>query len=166
MEKRRALVAAGAAGAAALAAYAFVVEPRWLQVTRPKIHAREMPAGLEGLRIALLTDMHADRHSLSVIRRACRLAMRERPDLIALTGDFAADDAPNFRAVLDALSGLHAPLGVYAVPGNHDYLVGIERWHQEVRAHPTSEDLTNRAVVAGFFDDNWKLPGATANVQP
>jgi len=26
-------------------------------------------------------------------------------------------------------------------------------------------DLTNRAVVAGFFDDNWKLPEGTANIQ-
>lgn len=152
MNHKRTLIAAGVAGAA-LAAYAFLVEPRWLRVTRPKIHARTMPEGLEGLRIALLTDMHADRHSLSVIRRACRLAMAEKPDLIALTGDFAADDAPNFRAVLDALSGLHAPLGVYAVPGNHDFLVGIDGWHQEIRAHPTIEDLTNRAVV-------WEVNGA------
>lgn len=153
MNRTAKLIAAGAAGASALAAYAFLVEPRWLQVTRPRIHARGLPPGLEGLRIALLTDMHADRQSLSVIRRACRLAMREKPDLIALTGDFAADDAPNFRAVLDALSGLEAPLGVYAVPGNHDFLVGIDRWHDEIGAHPVIEDLTNRAVV-------WEVNGA------
>lgn len=142
---RSALLAAGAS-AAALAAYAVLVEPRWLQVTRPRIHLRELPRALEGLRIALLTDMHAGNgSSLSVIRRACALAMRERPDLIALTGDFAADDAPNFRAVLAALAELDAPLGVYAVPGNHDYLVGIDRWHAEVGAHPRIRDLTNRA---------------------
>jgi predicted MPP superfamily phosphohydrolase len=143
----RTLLAAAAAGAGALAAYGFLVEPRWLQVTRPRIHARNLPPALEGLRIALLTDMHASRGSLAVLRRACELAMRERPDLIALTGDFAADDAPNFRAVLDALSGLHAPLGVFAVPGNHDYTVGIDTWHREVGAHPLIQDMTNRAVM-------------------
>lgn len=143
----RIVLTGAAAGAGALAAYATLVEPRWLEVTRPTIHLRGLPRGLEGLRIGLLTDMHAGAGTpLSVIRRACRLVMAERPDLIALTGDFAADDAPNFRRVLGALAELRAPLGVYAVPGNHDYLVGIETWHREVR-EARLEDLTNRAVT-------------------
>jgi predicted MPP superfamily phosphohydrolase len=143
----RTLLTTAALGAGAVATYAFFVEPRWLELTRPTIHIRDLPPGLEGLRIALLTDMHAGAGTpLWVIREACRRAMAERPDLIALTGDFAADDAPNFRRVLDVLTGLRAPLGVYAVPGNHDYLVGIEKWHREVR-EAGIEDLTNRAVV-------------------
>jgi predicted MPP superfamily phosphohydrolase len=81
------------------------------------------------------------------VRRAARMAMRERPDLVALTGDFAADDARGFEDVLDALSPLSAPFGVWAVPGNHDYAVGIGRWRRDVAAHPGVEDLTNRAVM-------------------
>ncbi len=142
-------MAMGAAAAAgALGAYAFLVEPRWLQVTRTKIHARNLPPALEGFRIALLTDLHAGEGTpLSVVRRACRMAVAERPDLIALTGDFAADDASGFREVLSALACLDAPHGVYAVPGNHDHIVGIERWHQDVGEHPVVRDLTNRAVI-------------------
>jgi predicted MPP superfamily phosphohydrolase len=66
---------------------------------------------------------------------------------VALTGDFAADDAPGFQRVLGALERLRAPFGVYAVPGNHDHTVGIDTWHAEVAAHPVVEDLTNRAVI-------------------
>lgn len=143
----RTILATAAATASALGAYAFLVEPRWLELTRPRIHLRGLPSGLEGLRIGLLTDMHAGAGTpLWVIRKACRMVMDERPDLIALTGDFAADRAPSFRRVLEALGGLTAPLGVYAVPGNHDYLVGIEKWHREVRGAGI-EDLTNRAMV-------------------
>ena len=147
--KPRPLGLAGAAVvlAGAAAAYAFLVEPRWLQVTRTRISIRGLPAPLEGLRIALLTDLHAGGGaSLKVAARACRLAMRERPHLIALTGDLAHDDAPDFRRVMRALDCLDAPLGVYAVPGNHDYTVGIGKWRSAVRERPI-RDLTNDAVT-------------------
>jgi uncharacterized protein len=142
------VVAGVTAGAAALATYAFLIEPRWLQVTRTRIHIQSLPPELEGIRIALLTDLHVGEGTpISLVQRACALAMRERPDLIALTGDFAADNADGFAEVLQALSCLRAPLGVYAVPGNHDYTVGIDTWHRQVQAHPVIEDLTNRAVI-------------------
>jgi predicted MPP superfamily phosphohydrolase len=142
------LLVASAVGAGALGAYALLVEPRWLEVTRTTIHLRGLPQGLEGLRIALLTDLHAgEGTSLGLIRRACRLTMREKPDLVALTGDFAADDAESFADVLEAIGCLRAPLGVYAVPGNHDHVVGIRTWNREVAAHPTITDLTNMALL-------------------
>ncbi len=73
--------------------------------------------------------------------------MAERPDLIALVGDFVTDDAPGLRRVLDVLAGLAAPLGVYAVPGNHDYRVGIEQWSRQIRAALRIIDVTNRAII-------------------
>jgi hypothetical protein len=140
---------AGAAVAAAGVVGAYtLVEPLWLEVTRTRIHVRGLHPDLAGFRIALLTDMHAGEGTpLWLIRRAAKLAMRERPDLVALTGDFAADDADSFAPVLDALSELRAPHGVWAVPGNHDYTVGIERWHAELRRRPHLRDLTNRAAL-------------------
>jgi uncharacterized protein len=143
----RTAAALGIAGAVT-AAYAILVEPRWLQLNHRRIHIRRLPPQLEGLRIALLTDLHAGGGTpLSLIRRACEMAMQEAPDLVALTGDFAADDAPGFAAVLEALRCLRAPLGVYAVPGNHDHIVGIETWHRQVRSHELLTDLTNAAVI-------------------
>lgn len=143
------VVAAGALGAA----YAFYVEPRWLQVTHTKIHRPGLHPDLEGFRVALLTDMHAGGGTpLSIVRRACRAAMRQEPHLIALTGDFAEDDAPGFGEVLGALKCLRAPCGVYAVPGNHDYTVGIETWHRQVRAHRVVTDLTNDARMIEVGD--------------
>lgn len=137
-----------AAAAAAVGAYAALVEPLWLERTRTRIHVRGLHPDLEGFRVALLTDLHAGGGTpLWLIRRACRMAMAARPHLVALTGDFAADDWTTFRPVLDALGSLHAPHGVWAVPGNHDHLVGIDTWHAEVARHPTVRDLTNRAVT-------------------
>jgi predicted MPP superfamily phosphohydrolase len=136
-----------AAAGVALGAYA-LLEPLWLQVTRTRIHVRGLHPDLEGFRIALLTDLHAGEGTpLWLIRRAARLAMRQRPDLVAVTGDLAADDAPSFAPVLGALSELRAPHGVWTVPGNHDYTVGIERWRREVADQPNLRDLTNGAEV-------------------
>lgn len=144
--------AAGVAAAGALVAgYAFLVEPRWLQLTRPVIRVPGLHPGLEGLRIALLTDLHLGEGTpASLVRRARRMAMAERPHLVALTGDLAADSATGFRRALDALSGMHAPLGVYAVPGNHDHAVGIDAWRRDVGREPGVVDLTNRARTVLF----------------
>ncbi|HEX6040813.1 metallophosphoesterase [Longimicrobium sp.] len=139
---------AAAAAAGAVGAYAFFVEPLWLEVTRPRIHVRGLHPDLEGFRIALLTDLHAGEGTpLWLVRRAARLAMRENPDLIAVTGDLAADDWTSFAPVLDALSELRAPHGVWTVPGNHDYTVGIDRWRREVARQPNLRDLTNGAEM-------------------
>jgi predicted MPP superfamily phosphohydrolase len=147
--RTRNTVAAGVALAAAgLLTYAVFIEPRWLQRTHTRVHIRRLPKALEGLRIALLTDLHAGGVTpLSLVRRAVRAVMLEKPDIIAITGDLAMDDADCFSDVLDALSGLHAPLGVYAVPGNHDYIVGIEKFRAQIGAHPRIRDLTNTHVT-------------------
>ncbi len=52
-----------------------------------------------------------------------------RPDLILLAGDYVSDREDgslrlNLPAIAEHLKGLEAPLGVYAVLGNHDVRVG------------------------------------------
>lgn len=172
------LAGAGAATAAgALAAYAFLIEPRWLEVTHTRVPIAGLPEALEGLRIALLTDFHAGRgSSLRVAERACRLAMRERPHLIALTGDLSYDRASNFEHVMRALRCLEAPLGIHAVPGNHDYAVGIEKWRGAVRSRSRIRDLTNASVtlrvgdarlcVAGVDDESCGDPSLSSLPPP
>jgi uncharacterized protein len=140
------IAAAGTAAAAAV--YALLIEPRWLQCTRTRMHFAHLPAPLEGLRIALLTDLHAGPDTPpGLVARAVQMAMREQPDMIAITGDIAENEAMLERT-LDELTKLWAPLGVYIVPGNHDYRdVGIERWHDAISRRRTLSDLTNRASI-------------------
>jgi predicted MPP superfamily phosphohydrolase len=151
MKRNRWLLPAGFA-LGALAVYATVIEPRWLEVRRTRIHARGLPEVFNGLRIVLLTDLHVGATTtLNLIRRAASLAMRERADLIAVTGDFTTDSARDFEDVFRALSGLTAPLGVYTVPGNHDYVVGIEKWHRALARQRNLTNLTNAYVMHERF---------------
>lgn len=143
-----------AGGAAALTAvYALFIEPRWLQCTRTTLHFPALPEALEGLRIALITDLHTRSASpADLLERVVRLTLREKPTIIAITGDFAANEAMLERT-LDALAQLSAPLGVYVVPGNHDYTdVGIQRWHDAVSRRRGLTDLTNDADIIEVTD--------------
>ena len=111
----------GAAGAG----YASQIEParpllRHLPLTLPNL-----PPALEGLRVGQLSDLHiGKRFSEANARLAIAWMLRERPDLIVLTGDFVsyAHVIPQLGPLL---RDLQAPLGVYAVPGNHDYMEGF-----------------------------------------
>jgi uncharacterized protein len=133
---------------ASVLGYGVFIEPRWVELKRVKIHARGLPAALEGLRIGLLSDLHAGRESsLRLVRRSCALLLAESPDLIAVTGDIVDENLASFRPVLGALSRLTAPHGVYAVPGNHDYRLGLETWQRELAHHTDIVDLTNRTKV-------------------
>ncbi len=79
------------------------------------------------LTIALLSDFHVARPWTTPedLQLATRQVMAEAPDLVVLGGDFLAQRRFRgrlaARAIFDALAGLSAPLGVFAVLGNHDW---------------------------------------------
>lgn len=104
--------------------WASAIEPDLLSVTRKDLTLPGWPGSLDGFRLAQLTDLHfrpgADDALLTKIREA---VAREKPDLIALTGDFVITDQSSLTECLRALDGLTATHGIVASPGNHD------RWH-------------------------------------
>ncbi len=80
---------------------------------------------LKQLRIAMASDLHlgnmvGKRH----LERLVAAMERIKPDLILLPGDILDDDIePYVRKEMGAVLGkLKAPLGVYAVTGNHEYI--------------------------------------------
>ena len=101
--------------------------PRWreMELTLPRLSA----AG-DGLTLAVLSDLHVDLLTPSGrVRELVRQTNARKPDLILLLGDLV--DLPvSTRAAeeLRALGELRAPLGVYAVPGNHEYYSNYRNW--------------------------------------
>ena len=123
MDRRRFLTrAAVAATAAALGSSAAQAEG-----TYPFDVVRERAAlpGLQApIRIAWLTDLHHGEFVRTASVRAwVDAALRETPDLVLLGGDLV-DHHPGTDAdaeLFAELARLRAPLGVLAVPGNHDH---------------------------------------------
>lgn len=118
----RALGSAAVGNAVGALVAALLIEPRWIKVTRPTVWLPELPGGWDGVRIAHLTDLHHGRMvPLGLIAEAVRLANAESPDLAVLTGDFVSRPEAITSALAEVLAELEAPLGSYAVLGNHDY---------------------------------------------
>jgi uncharacterized protein len=104
------------------AAYGLAYSRHDIHVVRTAIPVSGLNPALDGLRIGLITDLH---HSEMVpvqdVARAASLMMAERPDLIVLGGDYVTwGDRSYIVPCSEALGGLTAPFGVYAVLGNHD----------------------------------------------
>lgn len=116
------LVGLGVGAFTGTSAWGYLYERHQLTLTSVDLPVRTLPAALRGLRIALLTDTHLSPVvSASLIRDAVRLAMEARPDIIVLGGDYVTWGDRDFVApAADALSGLEAPHGVFAILGNHD----------------------------------------------
>ena len=92
-----------------------------LETTEQKIHLARLPKAFDGFRIVQLSDIHIGPFmDEDQIRKFVRIANSLKPDLIALTGDFLTFDPSPKRVVVNALSGLRAPFGVFGCLGNHD----------------------------------------------
>lgn len=115
----------GSAGMAALT-YITLIEPRMPVLERVTLHLPQLPPELAGLRIGQLSDLHLGvLHSAANTRWAVQQMLRERPDLIVLTGDFVSLKCA-IGELTPLLRPLHAPLGVYAILGNHDHWEGVD----------------------------------------
>jgi predicted MPP superfamily phosphohydrolase len=141
----------GAAGTLALGAAGFGYgryESTWVHVVEATVAVPRLPSSFDGLRVALLTDPHHGRfNSLEYIAAAVDVAAGLVPDLVLLGGDFAhgAHGRKYLAPCFEQLARLTAPLGSFAVPGNHDYYAGIDHARRAL-ARTQVSDLTNRGV--------------------
>lgn len=103
-------------------AHGYLYARHHIELTRETLGVSGLPAPLSGLTVGFLTDLHRSQtvaHEL--IARAVDLVMAERPDIIVLGGDYVTwGDRRYVAAAAEALAGLSAPHGVFAVLGNHD----------------------------------------------
>ncbi len=126
---------------------------------RQAVAVPNLPPAFAGKTVAVLADFHHGPFvGIDFIRRAVGIAQALKADAYALLGDFAhkgLHTAEQLPPCLDAVSALSAPLGVFAVPGNHDMQNNGKVYRDAVRATPLT-DLTNRAVrVTAGGDELW-----------
>lgn len=111
-----------------MAFWGFFIEPGRLVTRQQTIAIHNWPQSLNGLRVAVLSDIHADdwfihnKKLRSIVERTNQL----QPELIVILGDYMSGDGwvrskvePEVFA--EVLKDLRAPLGVYSVLGNHDW---------------------------------------------
>ncbi|MHB8885425.1 MAG: metallophosphoesterase [Methylovirgula sp.] len=131
-----------------LGSYAFAIEPGFrLDLTSYQITPPNWPKDLV-INAAVIADIHACEPLMpaSRVRSIAEFTNRLRPDIIFILGDFNAGhrmvSAPVFPPQWgEALSVLRAPLGVYAILGNHDL------WHGALPGMPSDGGASIRKAL-------------------
>jgi predicted MPP superfamily phosphohydrolase len=121
----------------AVAIDGFFIEPSRLVVRHHSLTLPDLPVELSGIRIAIISDIHAGSPFVkeAKLRRIVRETNREKPDVILLLGDYVSAAvlggkriAPETLAPI--LGEFRSPLGTFAVLGNHDGWLGAPRVRQ------------------------------------
>ena len=137
-----------------------------LEVVQSDLSLKGLPREADGLRIGIMSDFHSGAsgnrenifHSIAVVNE-------EKPDLIVLLGDYMdaqfSHNSKNIESrayIFDALQRLEAPLGIYAVLGNHDHYIDAAFVQEQLSRLPAvilnnqSVTLDNGLAVAGVDD--------------
>lgn len=113
-----------------LAAVILALWAGWIEPSSLRLSSYDVPQSspqLKGLHVAVITDLHAGSPFIDTakIDKVVAMTNAARPDLILLAGDYVITNVIGghympIDTVVAHLKGLHAPLGVYAVMGNHD----------------------------------------------
>jgi predicted MPP superfamily phosphohydrolase len=117
----------------ALSVWSFVIEPNSLVVNEVPMTLTGWPPDFNNLKIAIISDLHVGSPYINAkkLEQVVATINKTQPDLIVILGDFVIQDVVggNFvepEVIAASLKSLHAPLGVFAVLGNHDwYLDGL-----------------------------------------
>lgn len=121
-----------------------------------------IPAGLEGLRIVHLSDIHVG----NTIRREDIASMVAEmnalnPDIVAITGDLCEGHSEFIGSWLEPLKDLKSKYGSYFVTGNHDHMWGARAWNQIIsdlgvrvldNAHELIDVNGTKLAVCGVID--------------
>lgn len=111
-----------------LGLWAFWFEPASLHNETYELAIPSWSPSCTGLKVAILSDLHVGSpfNHLDHVNDIIDLTNNAQPDLILLAGDYVVHEVPGGQFVspqesADHLARLSAPLGVYAVLGNHDW---------------------------------------------
>ncbi|MDQ0860416.1 metallophosphoesterase [Bacillus sp. V2I10] len=104
--------------------YARYIEPRLIQTTEVEISSTKLPSSFSGVKIVQFSDIHlSEEYSINQLVKIVNKINQLSPDVIFFTGDLI--DKPNQYGYLHQISPvlrrLKAPLGKYAIYGNHDH---------------------------------------------
>jgi predicted MPP superfamily phosphohydrolase len=157
------LPVAGGLLAASTAAYATAIEPERLITTTYRLTPPGWRTGQ--LRVAAIADLHAGGPNMALehIARVVDSTNALAPDLIVLLGDYIAthrfvtEHVPN-AVWAGEFARLKAPLGVYAILGNHDWWTDLEGVRRAL-AKVGIPVLENRALLLGEGAQRFWLAG-------
>jgi len=136
-----------------------LIEARVILTEHVVLTTDKLSAGHERIRIVQITDVHlgfgVGRRRLAQIVRAVQAA---GPDVIVSTGDLVDSSMHDGEPLAAMLAQLEAPLGKFAVTGNHEYYAGLPQALAFTRQAGfrmlmnETATVTDGLTIAGFED--------------
>jgi predicted MPP superfamily phosphohydrolase len=131
-----------------------------LTVAEAELPVRGLPEAFRGASLMLITDVHTGPFlSERALQRTFDRLMTLRPDAILLGGDLTTSHLADFESCRRAFASLRAPLGVFAVLGNHDHYTEDPPALEEMIERAGIRPLQNRAVALERAGDELILAG-------
>jgi predicted MPP superfamily phosphohydrolase len=148
------------AGPFLTAVYGFAAERLDYQVRRVEIPVPNLPAGLEGMKIVQISDIHLSSYMPRLqVRRAVNMANDLGADLALVTGDFITGASDPIADCIDEVKGLRAPLGVWGCNGNHEIYARAEDKAQLLFAQAGMRLLRHQNAQIDFKGASFNLIG-------
>ncbi|MFH8469141.1 metallophosphoesterase [Streptomyces sp. NPDC017991] len=144
---------------AVLLAWGYAEARRVPRVRRLDVQLPRLGAGLDGLRVVLITDTHygpLDRARWS--ERVCETVNSLEADLVCHTGDIADGTAERRRAQAAPLGTVEATRARVYVTGNHEYYSEAQGW-VDLMDELGWEPLRNRHVLVERGGDTLVVAG-------
>ncbi len=119
------------------------------ELRRIEVGVSGLPASMDETTILFMSDIHLGATlGQGFARQLVESANAVEPDIVAIAGDLVDYSVDLLRDDVAPLMALEARLGVFFVPGNHEYYAGIEPWVRELR-RLGMEVLLNEHVAVG-----------------
>jgi uncharacterized protein len=148
------------AGPFLTAVYGFAAERLDYQVRRVEIPMPNLPAGLEGMKIVQISDIHLSSYMTRLqVHRAVNMANDLGADLALVTGDFITGAGDPIADCIDEVRGLRAPLGVWGCNGNHEIYARAEDTAQILFAQAGMKLLRSENAQLTFNGSAFNLIG-------
>lgn len=125
-----------ATGFCLLGIYAFIIERHWLEIRQIRISLEDLPSSFDGIKMVLFSDTHLgffyQPKQLSLLVQQIQSL---NPDIVCFAGDLLNDrrGLGILKPSSEVLAQLQAPLGKFAVVGNHDYCAGVKEVKQALK---------------------------------
>lgn len=102
-----------------------LVEAATPRATNTDVVLDRLPAEFDGVRVALVSDLHVGpSRGADFVQKVVDSINAQNPDVVLLDGDLIDGTVALVGEDLEPLRDLEAPLGVFAVSGNHEFYAG------------------------------------------
>ncbi len=126
--------------------YAWQIEPFWLEFVQHQMPIKNLPNGLNNLKLMQISDMHVgNRFDRQYLIDSLIEAQTLNPDIVVYTGDFVSyESAEQFDQLQEVMEYVvKGKLGTVGILGNHDY---GENWEEGDVADQIVEILEESGV--------------------